>query len=123
ARLCGVKVIFMSVGVSQISSPLSKLMFKWSLALASYRSFRDERSRQTMESIGIRGDNRVRPDLVFSLALANAAKPKPIRRRRTVGINAIPYCDGTYWPEEDKAAYGHYVANLAAFGLWLLQKG
>ena len=53
ARARGAKIAFVSVGAGPISSSLSKLLFRWSLSLASYRSFRDEGSRKLIESLGV----------------------------------------------------------------------
>ena len=69
AALCRVKLAFLSVGVGPIHHPLSRSLLKWSLGLASHRSYRDEASKQYLEGIGFstRRDF-VCPDVVFGLS-------------------------------------------------------
>jgi len=121
ARLMGAKVVFVSVGVSHISSPLSKLFFKRSLSLAKYRSFRDHTSKRQIEQLGVGGENRVSPDLVFSLSIPEKLLSSRKARVRTVGINVIPYFDDRFWPDSDAAVYKKYAENMASFALWLLE--
>jgi polysaccharide pyruvyl transferase WcaK-like protein len=121
ARLARVQVSFVSVGAEPVYSPISKRFFRWALALADYRSFRDEGSRRLMESVGAPPGGAVYPDLVHGL------HPKIITPRQpsvgpglTVGLNPVPFFDSRYWTEHDETIYERYVANLAAFASWLL---
>jgi polysaccharide pyruvyl transferase WcaK-like protein len=123
ARLRRAQVIFLCVGASPFTSSLGKRFFRWALALASYRSFRDDTSRKLMESIGARGEMHVFPDMVWGLRLAESTPASRQSPLRTVGINPIPYGDPRLWTESDPAAYDRYVRNTAAFALWLLQNG
>ncbi len=123
ARLARAKVIVLSVGAGPIASPLSRLLFKYALSFASYRSYRDESSRRLIEHIGVSGEKRVFPDLAYSLRLGNGSLP-PTRPPSPciVGINPVPFCDDRYWAESDKATYQNYVQILALFTQWLLQR-
>jgi polysaccharide pyruvyl transferase WcaK-like protein len=123
ARLAGARVAFVSVGAEPIRSGTSRRLLRWALALADYRSFRDEGSRRLIESIGAGGPHLVRPDLVQGLRLPLPAVTRESRPGLTVGINPIPFFDARYWTEHDDAVYQHYVSTLAAFASWLIERG
>lgn len=114
---------FVSVGAEPIHSPISKRLIRWALALADYRSFRDEGSRRLIESIGARGPHRVCPDLVHGFRLPPARTVEATGPAITVGINPIPFFDARYWTEDDDAIYQRYVDGLAGFAGWLLERG
>ncbi|HLX98622.1 MAG TPA: polysaccharide pyruvyl transferase family protein [Roseiarcus sp.] len=119
AALCRVKLAFLSVGVGPIHHPLSRLMLKWSLSLASHRSYRDEASKQYLEGIGF-GTKRdcVCPDAVFGLATgAVASGVSSVGRRRIVGLGIKDY--GSAAPAEARA----YLDTMADFVAWLQGHG
>jgi polysaccharide pyruvyl transferase WcaK-like protein len=124
ARMTGAKVVFLSVGAGPIRSRASGLLFRAALSLASYRSFRDEGSRQLVEeTTGIRDNNRLVPDLV--LGLDGAALPAaPISGSSlTIAINPIPYFDVRYWAESVATTYERHVTTIAEFAAWVLKAG
>lgn len=124
ARLAGARVVFASVGAEPITSPISKRFFRWALALADYRSFRDEGSRQLIQGLGVPGELPVCPDLVHGFRLPGRdAAPRRPGGGLTVGINPIPFFDPRYWTEHDEAVYERYVKTLASFALWLIEAG
>ncbi len=123
AKLTGTKVAILSVGAGPIDSPLSKWFFKRVLDRVNYRSYRDAISSRLMESLRIKGNHPVFPDLVYSLQLP-AAKPAPSGCvRAVVGTNPVPFFDGRYWPTPDPARYEDYVRKLARFAEWLDKSG
>ena len=87
AALCRVKFVLLSVGVGPIRHPLSRWFLKRTFALAYYRSYRDEASKQYMENIGF---NTVRdfvyPDVVFGLVQSNQDSVVRPGQRRIVGL-------------------------------------
>jgi polysaccharide pyruvyl transferase WcaK-like protein len=123
ARLAGARVAFVSVGAEPIRSGTSKRLLRWALALADYRSFRDESSRDLIERIGVRGPHTVCPDLVHGLRLPRRRGPRESDATLTVGINPIPFFDARYWTEHDASVYQDYVSTLAAFTSWLIERG
>jgi polysaccharide pyruvyl transferase WcaK-like protein len=123
ARVLGAKVAFVSVGAGPISSSLSRALFKCSLSLGCYRSYRDDTSRKLIEDLGVCGEHHVFPDLVYSLAVDDTPPAPGKSPRRRVGINAIPYFDNRFWPESDAAVYNGYVHTMASFALWLIETG
>lgn len=123
AKLVGTKVAFLSVGVGPINSPLSRFFIRHSLRLASYCSYRDEGSKWLIEKLGVSGENPVFPDLVFSLEIT---EPLPLAESQSpplVAINPLPFFDDAYWPEHSTDVYEGYLRKLAAFALWLIQRG
>src|SRR5207245_5911355 len=122
SRVVCSKVVFLCVEVRGISSTFSRLCFKSSLSLAGYRSLRDAHSTNVLEEMGVRQESHVFPDLVFSLPVGNVPAAASNGQRRIVGLNPIPYFNGTYWHEGNQAIYNRYVEVMAALGLWLLQK-
>jgi polysaccharide pyruvyl transferase WcaK-like protein len=68
AKLRGCKLLFVSVGAGPIAHSLSRLIVKSALSLADYRSYRDDFSMTSLDSIGFkRSKDRVYSDLAFSV--------------------------------------------------------
>ena len=91
ARLRRCKVVFASVGTGPIYSVRGRWLVKSALSLADFRSYRDRPSMRYAEGIGVCSkDDRIYPDLVFSL-------PKSVmphdedreRRKRVVGLGLM----------------------------------
>jgi polysaccharide pyruvyl transferase WcaK-like protein len=121
ARCAGAQVAVLNVGAGPISGSGSRVLFRWTLRLATYRSYRDERSRCLVEEIGVRDAGSVGPDLVFGWEPTIEPGPEP--EGRTVGLNVFPYRDWRYWPMYDPAAYAAYVDKISDVALWLLGQG
>jgi polysaccharide pyruvyl transferase WcaK-like protein len=123
AKLTGTKVAILSVGAGPINSSLSKWFFRRVLNRVNYRSYRDGISSRLMESLRIKGDHPVLPDLVYSLQLPTP-KPAPSSAARVVvGTNPVPFFDGRYWPTPDPPRYDDYVRKFAKFAEWLDKSG
>jgi polysaccharide pyruvyl transferase WcaK-like protein len=123
ARLCGVKLCFVSTGAGPILRPLSRRMLTYVARSAHYRSFRDQVSKDFIASLGINtGNDLVYPDLVFKLPV-----PAPLAMRRrtygpvTIGVGVMAYHG---WQEaQDGNVYKTYLAKIAQFIHSLLQRG
>jgi polysaccharide pyruvyl transferase WcaK-like protein len=122
ARLCGCKLLFVSVGAGPIYSRLSRLLVKSALALANFRSYRDTRSMQYLKGIGfVRKDDRIYPDLAFSLPQAliphdgNRDRPRPV-----VGLGLMEYAGRYSVDKPVDTTYPSYLENLALLVDWLL---
>jgi polysaccharide pyruvyl transferase WcaK-like protein len=124
AKAVKTKVAFVSVGAGPIHSPLGKFFARKSLALASYRSYRDETSRAFVETLGVSGQNSVFPDLVYSLQI-EASSTNGFARTSLpiVGINPVPFSDDRYWLGANSCQYERYVGELGDFALWVIQRG
>ncbi len=123
-RARGARLVFLSIGAGPIRSALSRVFIKWALGLGHYRSYRDEGSKRLLEEIRLVRQDRVSPDLVFSLRTPDVpVHSSRSRPSRIVGINPMPWCDPRYWPEPREDLYGRYIETLASFATWLLHKG
>jgi len=125
AKACRGRVAFASVGVEPIRHPLAKLFIRAALRLADYRSYRDRQSRDHLRRIGFASErDAVYPDLAFSL-------PEPIthgrrlgaRERPVIAVGLYDYRSRGSGGGADAAAYRIYLETMAAFILWLLERG
>jgi polysaccharide pyruvyl transferase WcaK-like protein len=89
-----------------------------------YRSFRDDYSRGLVEHLGVRGANKVFPDLVFSLDVAAYGMTNlPQEKTKTVALTALPYQKPGTWERPCMQAHEHYLDSLTRFACWLLNQG
>ena len=123
ARLCRVKLIFLSVGVGPIGHPLSRRLIARSLAGASYRSYRDRESQSTAERIGLPArTDPLFPDLAFGLSAQSLPAPTPhsgARRVIGVGVKNLPGVSDAAAAD----AYARYLDTTADFIAHLQQRG
>lgn len=118
ARLCGVRLIFLSVGAGPIRNPISRLLMKASARLAEARSYRDAQSRAFMQSIGLdESKSAVLPDLAFLLPAPKVERPagSPV----TVGVGVMNYRG---W-RDSEAVFAAYVATQVRLIQWLEARG
>lgn len=117
------KFIFISVGAGPIDARLSQLFIKYALSVADYRSFRDQYSRNLIETIGFQNNDPVYPDLAHSLIVTQRCRiDRQPRKLPVVGIGPIGYFKRECWPEHDQAIYSEYLAKMTAFVSWLLEE-
>jgi polysaccharide pyruvyl transferase WcaK-like protein len=94
------------------------------LSHAHHRSYRDQASKQYVETIGFNTDRDfVHPDVAFDLTTGNPASALPARKRRIVGLGIKEY--GSFDPLGRTAskAFEQYLNTMAAFVNWLQQHG
>lgn len=93
ARLRGCKLLFVSVGAGPMYHPWTKWILRRALSMAHYRSYRDQYSKEFLESIGFnaQGDS-LYPDLAFSLPsdLFSAHHPR-VSRKQVIGLGVKDY--------------------------------
>jgi polysaccharide pyruvyl transferase WcaK-like protein len=130
AKVCGSKVLFASVGVEPIESPIARFFIVTALRLADYRSYRDLQSQEHLKRVGFASArDRVYPDLAFSLpkGLAspgtNGPPPADARPRRSVAVGLYNYRGRGQASPADAAAYGDYLDTIGSFVMWLLEGG
>jgi polysaccharide pyruvyl transferase WcaK-like protein len=122
ARVCGCKLLFISVGAGPLYRLSGRFLVKTALSLAAFRSYRDDSSLKCLKDIGLDTNNdRVYPDLVFSMPL-NGIPPSFIgkERRRVVGLGLMQYAGKYSADSPNHAIYAAYLENLAVFVKWLL---
>lgn len=127
ARLARVRCIFVNIGAGPLTRPLSKWFARRALTLATYASFRDERSRALARAIGFTRESQVFPDTVYSLDVESTRsnsgrRPGP---GLVVGVAPMPYRDPRAFPDhnKDQATYDQYIATMAGFTTWLTERG
>jgi polysaccharide pyruvyl transferase WcaK-like protein len=122
ARAAGAKVVFLSLGAGPIETWLGRSFIRRALKLSSYRSYRDETSKQVVDTLHVFETDKVVPDLAFSLDSPVLSKEAAPSRTPVVGINPLPlYSD--YWYMTDERKYETYVGKLASFADWLVDRG
>lgn len=134
AKLRGARVLFVSIGAGPVDGRPGRALVRAALALADYRSYRDEASRDCLAALGVDvGADPVYPDLVFGLpgellpadsrAGIDASTGTAARTAPVVGLGLMVYAErySTRHPRpETHAAYLEALADLAA---WLLGRG
>lgn len=130
ARVMRVPVEFVSVGAGPIHHPLSRFFMLQALRLASYRSYRDEKSKEYLKQVGFNSTaDAIYPDLAFSLPLGEDATDSlpsslsPNSPPKTFGIGVMGYYGWNQDPVEGEQIYQTYVAKLIEFVTWVLDQG
>jgi len=121
ARIAGARVAVLSVGAGPIDSGWGKRFVRWTLALACYRSYRDERSRDLVVKMGAAGENLFVPDLAFSLTMPQI-QSRPVSQE-IIGINPLPFFDTWYWYRSDAQLYRDYVTKMARTAEFVIDNG
>jgi polysaccharide pyruvyl transferase WcaK-like protein len=122
AKLCGCRVIFVSVGAGPIYGALGRFLVKSALSLADYRSYRDSGSMKYLKDIGFRTKHdKAYPDLVFSLPEALMPPDENrIGRKRVVGLGLMLYAGKYSVVNPSRDTYAAYLESLVVFVKWLL---
>jgi polysaccharide pyruvyl transferase WcaK-like protein len=120
SRLLRTKVAFVSVGASVSNQRLTRWLFTRAARLATYRSFRDEQSREAMRRQGVdTSGDPIYPDLVFALPRPAAGPSDP----QTVGVGVMTY----YGSNDDRpraaAIHASYMETMKGFARWLVDNG
>jgi len=124
ARSARVKFVPLCVGAGPLDASLSQFFVRNALRTAYYRSYRDPGSVELIESIGVRGDNPIFPDLAFSLPETEVARGKRSvsARERVIGISTVAHEDPRYYPHGDPNRYQAYLEKLESFSAWLVDE-
>lgn len=126
ARLRGRPLALVSIGAGPIRGRLSRVLMKNAAALATYRSYRDQASKEFVASLGIdTSHDQVFPDLVFALAPQDAPPQKlhPKSEHRTVGLGVMDYRGWSSGQRDGEALRDTYFDRLSEFAVWLVNNG
>lgn len=124
AKLCGRKLLFVSVGAGPLYSRAGRFFVKTALRLADYRSYRDESTRQCLEAVWTAaGLDPVYPDLVFSLpTIIGQDQQEPPMARPLVGLG-LKGDSGRYGSNQLPGHHLAYLQAMAGLAHWLLAHG
>ena len=122
AKICRCKLLFVSIGAGPVYGILGRRFVRAILSLADFRSYRDNSTMQYLEGIGFHaGNDRVYPDLVFSLPeTAIPHSDTKNNRRSVVGLGVMDYAGKYSVARPSDTIYRVYLQNLVTFAVWLL---
>jgi len=125
AKLCGCRLLFVSVGAGPIYQPLSRWFTRSALSLAHFRSYREISTVAYLRDLGFhRAEDRVSPDLAFDLPptlLSGAAAERG--RRTVVGIGLMNDPGKLRAANPSPAIHRRYLQKVETFARWLLDQG
>lgn len=119
-RLLGTKVALVSVGADLINKRPTRWVSNATARLASYRSYRDDYSRDAMRRRGIdTSADRVFPDLVFGVPTPPYEPGDP----HLVGVGVMAYYGGNDDRGRADEIHSRYVETMTRFTEWLVDNG
>jgi polysaccharide pyruvyl transferase WcaK-like protein len=125
ARLAGARVFFVSVGAGPAYRPLSRWLLVSATRLASYRSFRDAKSKAYLGSVGV--DTRrdeVYPDLAFKLPVPDLPRNGSLDADpATIVVGVMNYNGWHGHARPDDTIFDTYIAKLTRVVRSLLDRG
>jgi polysaccharide pyruvyl transferase WcaK-like protein len=124
AKIRGCQIFFVSVGAGPLHSLIGRWLVKSALALADFRSYRDNETKAFLRSNGAgRETDKVFPDLAFSIVdELSPTVANPNRRRPVVGVGLMLYHGRLSSDQERESTYTAYLEQLAVLVKWLLAR-
>jgi polysaccharide pyruvyl transferase WcaK-like protein len=121
ARLAGAKTALVCVGVNVARERSIRWLYTGTARLASYRSYRDDYSRDALRQMGVdTSKDEVYPDLAFALE-APPVPPRPAEP--TVGLGVMAYHGTNADRSRADEIYAEYVGKIVEFSRWLVDEG
>src|SRR5262249_19083171 len=121
ARRAGARFSILSVGTGTLATRLGRRFVRRAIAAASYRSFRDARSRELAGAAGALAGDPIVPDLAYRLPVATPVPPP--RGRRRIGVAPMCYADPRVWPKPDAARFAHHLHSMAGIAARAVRDG
>jgi polysaccharide pyruvyl transferase WcaK-like protein/glycosyltransferase involved in cell wall biosynthesis len=119
ARLNGVPVAVLGVGVDELKTRLGAWFSLRALHLSQFRAFRDKGSLERLRKLGLRAQSLVCPDPAFGLRLPDADSPSHARPPYAI-VSPIAR---DAWPGDEDGAYENYLHLLAKVSEHLVASG
>ncbi len=125
AKVCGSKLVLLSVGAGPIYGIVGKSLIKLILALADFRSYRDASTVQYLKGIGLaKDDEQIYPDLVFSLPKCwMSRRIRTVGCRPVVGLGLMEYAGKYSARQGTETIFTKYLGALVEAAEWLLRHG
>jgi polysaccharide pyruvyl transferase WcaK-like protein len=119
-KLLGAKVAFVSVGAEIIKYKTTRWLSDATARLASYRSYRDQNSWDSMRDRGHDvSKDRIFPDLVFGVPTPPYEPGDP----KVVGLGVMNYFGGNNDKHRGDEIHADYLAKMTEFATWLVDNG
>ncbi|MER1998642.1 MAG: polysaccharide pyruvyl transferase family protein [Lysinibacillus sp.] len=97
-------------GAGPLTSTMGQFFIRFMCKHAQNISVRDPKSEALLKSIGVQKDIFIIGDPAFSLeADRTGYSNKPLK----IGVTAVPYHNGSYWPSSDEEKYNNYITGMA----------
>lgn len=123
ARLARKRIALVSIGAGPIRGRLSKLFLSTAARLAAFRSYRDEKSKRFVASLGITVDaDSVTPDLAFDLPTPSLPAFQRAPKTTTIVLGVISYF-GWSQADDGKRINDLYLDKLSYLATWVLDQG
>lgn len=110
-RLRGTQFAVVSVGVERPANLATRLLFRWTLSLATYRSYRDALSRDAAFMMGGTATGEIRPDVAFAIPRPD---PVPVRAGH-IAVGVMAYYGSRDDPVTGAETWERYVAAMGKF--------
>lgn len=118
------RFVILSVGTCALESKLSRFFIRSALTLASYRSYRDQASKELLEHMAFTRDDEVYPDLAFSYSDRDTFQRSDDERvGQVVGVSPIAYLARSGWPDQDSSVFDPYFESLIVLVRTLIEQG
>ncbi|TDD21212.1 hypothetical protein E1218_21280 [Kribbella turkmenica] len=122
-RLSGARIALVSVGANVARERSIRWLYTGAARLATYRSFRDDYSRDSMRVMGLDvSQDEVYPDLAFALPAPVPPEPS-LRRRKTMALGLMEYHGTNADRGRSAEIYAEYEAKIVEFARWLVDDG
>lgn len=97
-------------GAGPLNTGLGKWFIRYMAKHAQNVSVRDPQSQQLLKDIGVTREVHVIGDPAFSLETTRSEYSTTPKK---VGVTAVPYFNGSYWPSNDDTIYNNYIDGMA----------
>ncbi len=119
-RLFRTKVALVDVGAGAVSQRAVRWAYDWVIRLSTYRSYRDEASRESLRERGLDvASDPVYPDLAFALPAPAIGPGDP----QTVGVGVMDYRGNNDERRRGEQLRASYLAEMKRFVRWLVDGG
>lgn len=109
-KLANRPVVVYGVGAGPILTKKGAMFIRSLAGLSKMVSVRDPKSKQLLQSIGVKKDIHIIGDPAFQMKEATKLHQDI---PTNIGVTAVPYYHKSYWPEENKEKYENYVMGMA----------
>ncbi|KOU54016.1 polysaccharide pyruvyl transferase family protein [Streptomyces sp. WM6378] len=124
-RLFGTRVALVGVGAAPIGKRPTRSLVRWSARLATYRSYRDDLSRDAMREMGVdTARDEVYPDLAFALPTPQTGTPsEPPGRPGPVCVGVMDFHGSDDDRERAEEIHRRYLDGTTRFVRALVEGG